>query len=343
MTLTPRTSLPSTPRANYNVAVEKRVITILGCTASGKGTLARVLAREIGAEILSVDSMKVYRGMDIGTAKPAAQQRAALPHHLIDVADPWETFSVARFVELADRAVAEIHVRDRPVIAVGGTVLYLKCFYEGMFAGPSADPKIRAEIRSRAEQGGLEILHAELAEIDPEAAARIHRNDLRRIERALEVYRLTGTPISKLQMQWDRDSIRRPDWDWTLIGLRREREAANRRINERVRRMLAAGLVEEARRIWSDPPGVSDQARQAVGYAELFDHFEGKLELDRAIEEIKIHSRRLAKQQRTWLRRLPGVHWIDVEKTDNQRSMLRKVVGILRTSAGGRDEHPAGA
>jgi len=329
VTLTPQTSLPSTPRANYNVAVEKRVITILGCTASGKGSLARALAREIGGEILSVDSMKVYRGMDIGTAKPTPEQRAAVPHHLIDVADPWETFSVARFVELADRAVAEIHARERPVIAVGGTVLYFKCFYEGMFAGPSADPKLRAEIRSRAKEDGLEALHRELAEIDPEAAARIHRNDLRRIERALEVYRLTGTPISRLQKQWDRDSIRRPDWDWTLIGLRREREAANRRINERVRRMIAAGLVDEARRIWSDPRGVSDQARQAVGYAELFDHFEGKLELDRATEEIKIHSRRLAKQQRTWLRRLPNVHWIELEGGVDTASVLSRIRSVL--------------
>jgi tRNA dimethylallyltransferase len=309
--------------------VERRVITILGCTASGKGSLARALAREIGGEILSVDSMKVYRGMDIGTAKPTPEQRTALPHHLIDVADPWDTFSVARFVELADQAVGNIHSRGRPVIAVGGTVLYFKCFYEGMFAGPSADARMRAEIRARAEQVGLETLHAELAEIDPEAAARIHRNDLRRIERALEVYRLTGTPISRFQKQWDRDSIRRPDWDWTLIGLRREREAANRRINERVRRMVAGGLVEEARRIWSDPRGVSDQARQAVGYAELFDHFEGKLDLDRAIEEIKIHSRRLAKQQRTWLRRLPNVHWIEPEDATDKASALSRIRSVL--------------
>ena len=132
-----------------------------------------------------------------------------------------------------------------------------------------------------------------------------------------------------MQKQWDRDSIRRPDWNWTLIGLRREREAANRRINERARRMLAAGLVDEARRIWSSPQGVSDQARQAVGYAELFDHFEGKLELDRAIEEIKIHSRRLAKQQRTWLRRLPGVHWVELEGSADTASLLERIRSAL--------------
>jgi tRNA dimethylallyltransferase len=324
-----RGSLRSTPRANYNLGVENRVVTILGCTASSKGNLARALAKETGGEVLSVDSMKVYRGMDIGTAKPTLEQRAAVPYHLIDVADPWEAFSAARFVELADQAVAEIHARGRPVIAVGGTVLYFKCFYEGLFAGPSADSQIRAEIRARAEREGVDALHAELAQIDPEAAARIHRNDMRRIERALEVYRLTGRPISELQQQWDRDSIRRPEWGWLLIGLRREKELANRRINERTRRMIAAGFVEEARRIWSDPHGVSDQARQAVGYAELFAHFEGKLSLDRAIEEMKIHSRRLAKQQRTWLRRLSSVRWIDVEQGDDVRSVLPRVRPLL--------------
>jgi tRNA dimethylallyltransferase len=283
------------------------------------------LAAELDGEIVSVDSMKVYRGMDIGTAKPTAAQQAAIRHHLIDVADPWESFSAARFVALADRAVDETHARGRPVVAVGGTMLYFKCFYEGMFAGPSADPQLRAELRVRAESEGLDALHAELATVDPEAAARIHRNDLRRIERALEVHHLTGRPISELQKQWDSTSIRRPDWTWTLIGLRREREEASRRINDRVRRMIAVGLVDEARRIWSDPRGVSDQARQAVGYAELFDHFEDKLDLDDAIERIKINSRRLAKQQRTWLKRATEVNWVDVREQDDETALLARL------------------
>ncbi len=308
--------------------MEKRVIAILGCTASGKGTLARALASEVGGEIISVDSMKVYRGMDIGTAKPSAEQRAAVPHHLIDVADPWESFSAARFVDLADRAVAEIHARQRPAIAVGGTVLYFKCFYEGMFAGPSADPALRAEIRARAEREGLDALHAELMRIDPDAAARIHRNDLRRIERALEVYQLTGRPISELQQQWNGGPIRRPEWDWRLIGLRRAKEAASRRINERVRRMVTAGLVEEARCIWSDPRGVSDQARRAVGYAELFDHFRARISLEDALERIKINSRRLAKHQRTWLKRLTHLSWIDVESDDDLASILSRTLPL---------------
>ncbi|MBU0641194.1 MAG: tRNA (adenosine(37)-N6)-dimethylallyltransferase MiaA [Planctomycetes bacterium] len=309
--------------------MENRVITMLGCTASGKGVVARALARQLDGEIVSVDSMKVYRGMDIGTAKPNPSERAAVPHHLIDLVDPWETFSVAQFIERADRAVQEIHARGRPVVAVGGTVLYFKCFYEGLFAGPDADLEIRGEIRRRAALEGNAALHAELARVDPVAAERIHPNDLRRIERALEVHRLTGQPISELQRQWESGSVRRSEWDWHLIGLRRAREAASLRINERVRRMVAAGLVEEARVIWSQPRGVSPQARQAVGYAELYEHFEGRLTLDEAIERIKIDSRRLAKQQRTWLKRLPAVRWVDVGDTDTHEELASRARELL--------------
>lgn len=312
--------------------MEQRVIAILGCTASGKGSLARRIAREIGGEIVSVDSMKVYRGMDIGTAKPTAAERAETPHHLLDVADPWESFSAARFVELADAAVAGIHARGRPAIAVGGTVLYFKAFYEGMFEGPSADAAIRAEIRERATQLGSAAVHAELAAIDPVAAARIHPNDLRRIERAIEVFRLTGRPISALQQQWKDGALRRPDWRWSLIGLEYPREMASRRINQRVRRMVAEGLVEEVERLWRDPRGLSEQAAQAVGYAELIDCFKGRWGVDHAIEQVKIHSRHLAKHQRTWLKRLPNVRWLDAAATEDLEELLARAAGGIASS-----------
>lgn len=308
--------------------VESRVVVILGCTASGKGALARALAERLGAEIVSVDSMKVYRGMDVGTGKPGPAVRAAVPHHLIDVADPWEPFSAARFVTLADRAVAETHARGRPVVAVGGTMLYFKCWYEGMFEGPSADPDFRAALRARARDEGAGALHAELARIDPQAAARIHRNDLRRIERALEVFRETGKPISLLQQQWERGAIRRPDWDWRLIGLSREREDNNRRIARRVRAMVESGLVAEARRIWSDPRGVGPQASQAVGYRELFEHFEGRMSLEDAIERIKIDTRHLAKQQRNWLKRQRGLHVLAVAADEPLEELLPKALPL---------------
>ncbi|MGE0482134.1 MAG: tRNA (adenosine(37)-N6)-dimethylallyltransferase MiaA [Phycisphaerae bacterium] len=313
--------------------MKRVVIALLGCTASGKSAVARRLASALDAEILSVDSMKVYRGMDIGTAKPSAAERAGVPHHLIDVADPWEAFSAARFVELADAAVAEAHARGHTVVAVGGTVLYFKAFYEGLFAGPGADHAVRAELRARAAREGAPALHAELAAIDAPAAARIHPNDLRRIERALEVHRLTGVPISRLQAQWGAGTLRRPDWQWRLVGLRRARDAANRRINDRVRRMLEAGLVEEARRLAADPRGVSMPARQAVGYAELFAHFEGKWSLDDAIERIKVNSRRLAKQQRTWLRRIAGVDWFDLVEEDTLETVVERVRSRVQPAA----------
>ena len=273
--------------------------------------------------------MKVYRGMDIGTAKPSAEDRAAVPHHLIDVVDPWEPFSVKRFVELADQAIDDIHARGKPAIAVGGTMLYFKAFHEGLFEGPSSDPAIRAELRKRAAEEGTPALYAELAEVDPASAERIHPNDLRRIERALEVYKLSGKPISEFQQEWDRERVRRPDWNWLLMGVRREREKNSRRINDRVRRMVAAGLVDEARRIWSDARGVSDQASQAVGYSELFEYFEGKCPLDYAIEQVKIHSRHLAKHQRTWMRRTAGVSWIEVGPEDKTPDVLRRALDII--------------
>lgn len=315
--------------------MDRRVIFILGCTACGKGALARALAARLGAEILSVDSMKVYRGMDIGTGKPGPAERAAIPHHLIDVADPWEPFSAARYVELADAAVEQVHARGRPVVAVGGTMLYFKCFYEGIFEGPSADPAFREDLRRRGRELGAEALHAELAAVDPEAAQRIHRNDLRRIERALEVYHLTGRPISALQQQWERGGVRRADWRWTLIGLQRSREDNSRRINRRVRAMVDAGLVQEARRLWSDPRGVGPQASQAVGYRELFDHFRhpssehGQDTLEHAIERIKINTRHLAKQQRTWLRRQTAVRWVQVGEGETVETVLGRVEALV--------------
>lgn len=310
--------------------MENRVIVVTGCTAAGKGGLARALAQKLRAEIVSIDSMKVYRGMDIGTGKPSAELRARIPHHLIDVAEPWEPFSAARFVELADQAVSESHRQGRPVVAVGGTILYLQAWYLGLFEGPAADPAIRAAIRVRAATEGFDALHAELTRIDPDAAARIHRNDLRRIERALEVYQLTGMPISALQQQWNRAGPRRADWRWLLLGVQRDREALNRRINQRVRRMVAAGLVEEARRIWSDPRGVGPQAAHAVGYAELFEHFAGRATLDEAIEQIKIHTRRLAKQQRTWLKRLTNAHWLPASGDEDDPTLLPRALALVQ-------------
>lgn len=290
-----------------------RVDFLIGCTASGKGAVGLEVARQLGAEILSIDSMKVYRRMDIGTAKPSPERRAAVPHHLLDVVEPSEVFSVARFVEHAGAAIDEITGRGRRVLAVGGTALYLKGLIDGLFEGPSADPEIRREIRARAEREGNEALHAELAAVDPESAARIHRNDMRRIERALEVYRLTGSPISALQTQWDCERTR---YDCHIVGLRRDKDDHSRRSNARIKRMIEAGLVDEVRGLLAEPVPMSDQARQALGYAEIIDHLQGDVSLTDAIEAIKIHTRQFAKHQRTWFRRFRQARWVDLAEDD---------------------------
>ncbi len=284
-----------------------RLIFILGCTGSGKGSLGRELAIRIGGEIISIDSMKVYRRMDIGTAKPSAQTRAKVPHHLIDVVEPSEEFSAARYVELADAAIADIHARRKPILVVGGTPLYAKALTEGLFDGPGADPAVRDRLHEEARVD-LDRAHERLQHVDPRAAAMIHRNDVRRIVRALEVHELTGRPISELQTQWDRQAR----YDCVFFGVRRSREDQSRRITERVERMMEAGLVDEVRALLAEPLPLSNTARKALGYAEIIEHLSGDGSLAAAVEKIKIHTRRLAKAQRTWFRRFPRMEWIDV-------------------------------
>lgn len=299
---------------------------ILGCTAGGKGSLGRELARRVGGQIVSVDSMKIYRRMDIGTAKPSARIREQIPHWCVDLVEPWENFSVAQYVDAADEAISAIRDAGSIPLAVGGTSLYIKALAEGLFEGPGADPALRESLRAMAEQQGLAALHSRLQEIDPEAAERIHPNDAKRIIRALEVYRISGKPISELQRQWDAGPRR---YDCALIGLRRDKDDQNRRINARVKKMVEMGLVEEVRALAEDPRGISDAAAQAVGYAEIFACLRGEMPLDKAIEKIKINTRRLAKKQRTWQRRFAGVQWFDVppEQTSDQLAdeVLRKV------------------
>lgn len=305
---------------------------LIGCTGCGKGRVGRMLAERIGAEIISADSMKVYRRMDIGTAKPTAEDRARVPHHLLDVAEPSERFSVAKYVEAADAAIANITARGRRILVVGGTCLHIKALSEGLFAGPGADPGLRAEMRRRAGQEGPAALHKELSQIDPKAAERIHPNDLRRIERALEVYQLTGTPISELQRQWDQAGLR---YDCRFYGLRREKDDQSHRINLRVHRMIELGLVDEVRALLAEPQGLSDVAAQAVGYAEVIAHLRGESTLEEAIEQIKINSRRLAKSQRTWFRRWQGVTWIDVAAEEPAESVVTRLEPLFEAEGPG--------
>ncbi len=297
------------------------MILILGVTASGKGRLAFDLAQSLGAEIISIDSMKVYRRMDIGTAKPPQEVRQRIKYHLIDIVEPSDSFSVGAFREAALEAMKQIKSRNMPVIAVGGTALYIKAMLYGLFEGPGTDQQIRAELKARAEAEGLAELHRELTKIDPIAAERINPNDSKRIIRALEVHQLTGKPISSLQKQWDRGDAKH---DWTIIGLRREKTEESKRINSRVKKMVDAGFVDEVKALLAEEKPLSRQARCAIGYAEIIEYLNGKIEMEEATELIKKNTRRLAKNQRTWFKTFKNVHWLDIEPDESPEKILSR-------------------
>ena len=278
----------------------RNMLVLIGPTASGKSDLAMGLARRTGAHILSADSMQVYRDMNVGTAKPTPAERAEVPHHLIDLVAPNESFTVARFVELADQVILGAHT---PLIVTGGTPLYYKSLFEGLFEGPEANPEIRQRLAALLN----EQLHQRLMLVDPQAAARIHLNDTKRMIRALEVHELTGRPISSFQTEWTSGQSRH---EAVWIGLLWERDALNRRINARTRGMLAAGWVEETRSLLETYGELSQTAAEATGYRELLDHVRGRMSLDDAVEQIKISTRQLARKQMKWFKRFPRVHWL---------------------------------
>lgn len=302
-------------------------ILILGVTASGKGTLAFELAKTIDAEIVSVDSMKVYRRMDIGTAKPPLEKRQMIPYHLIDVVEPREAFSVDKFLDLSGKAIADIQGRGKPVVAVGGTAMYIKALLFGLFEGPGSDEKIRSRLHKSIKELGLAPLHQKLQKVDPEAAERIHPNDEKRIIRALEVHELTGKPISELQQQWENNH---PAGDWRVIGLRREKELESQRMNARVKKMMDAGMVEEVKSLLAEDNPLSQQAAAAIGYAEMITHLNGEMELDETVEKIKINTRRFAKSQRTWFKTFRNVHWIDIAEDDTVETVLKKTLTLVQ-------------
>lgn len=299
---------------------------IIGPTAGGKTALAVDLAlalrsQNTPAEIVTADAFQIYRRMDIGTAKPTPHERRGIPHHLIDLANPGQRFTLADWLAAAEAAIADIRSRNALPIVVGGTHLYIKTLLEGMFEGPAGDDALRRELH----QLPAASLRAELERVDPAAAARLHPNDIRRTVRAIEVFRLTGTPISSHQQQWDRADHSRDDC--TLIGLDWPADLLNPRINARVKDMMARGLLEETTNLWNagllspcEPPA-TNQARDALGYHQLIDHLEGRASLADAVERIKVETRRFGKAQRTWIRRLrttPGALWIDPASTPTE-------------------------
>lgn len=283
-----------------------QLVLITGPTATGKTALAVALAPRYNAEIVSADSRQVYRYLDIGTAKPSPAERARVPHHLLDVVDPDERFDSARFRTLARAAIADILRRGKRVFVVGGTGLYLRALTRGLCAGPAADLQLRARLHEQERQAGRGFLYRWLYQVDPDAAARLHPHDTVRVVRALEVFLLTGTPLS----QWQRaHGYGEREFSTLTIGLVADRETLARRIAHRCYQMIAAGLVDEVRRLWERGYGPELPPLRTIGYAQIGAVLRGRCSLAEAVAEMCKETRRLAKRQLTWLRGEPQVWW----------------------------------
>lgn len=286
-----------------------KILVIVGPTASGKTRMAVELAQRHNGEVISADSMQIYRTMDIGTAKPTKEEMGGIPHHMIDVADPEEDFSVARYVEMAARCVDDVLERGKLPIVAGGTGLYIDSLLSGRtFAPFSPDSALRGELeRELAEKGGQAMLEA-LAQVDPEAAQRLHPNDHKRIVRALEVYRSTGKTIT--QHNRETQAIP-PRYDALTIGLAfQDRQAMWRRIDQRVDEMVAAGLEDEVRRLLTSGISPKCTAMQAIGYKEFTQALSGEMTWQEAADVVKLRSRQYAKRQLTWFGRNPNTRWV---------------------------------
>ncbi len=300
---------------------------LTGPTASGKSAVGIELARQIGGEILSLDSMAVYRGLDIGTAKPTDAERAAVPHHLLDLVEPWEGFSVAQYLAAAATTAQDLLARGRKPLFVGGTPLYLKALLRGIFSGPPADWELRHQLAELTRNEGPQRLHERLAAVDPAAAAKLHPNDARRLIRALEVHHHTGRPISQHQSQF---AAGHAATDCRVFVLNWPREELVRRIDARVEAMFAAGWLEELRRLLASGHPLSRTAAQAVGYREIIEHLAGNRDLPANIELIKLRTRQFAKRQLTWFRSLSECTWIGLAEPFDAVSTARHAAAVMR-------------
>ena len=278
-----------------------------GPTASGKTSLSLLLARRLDAEIVSVDSMAVYRGLDIGTAKPTAAQRGEVPHHLVDLVEPGEIYTVARWLADASAAVESCRSRGKRALFVGGTPLYLRALRDGLDPQPAGDPELRQQLEEEVQTTGSGPLHARLAAVDPIAAARIHPNDARRIIRALEIVQVTGRPLPS---SWADPRPLHPVFARQMLVLDQPRRMLRGRIDRRVEQMFAEGLIEETRVAAAQLGGIGATARQAAGYAEALEVLAGKMTPFQAIQLTQQRTRQLAKRQLTWLRSFTSAIWI---------------------------------
>lgn len=296
---------------------KEKIVVIIGPTAVGKTKLSIALAKRFNGEIISGDSMQVYKGLDIGTAKIKQEEMEGIPHYLIDIKEPDESFSVAEFQSLVKQHIKDISNRGKLPIIVGGTGLYIQSVIYGyQFSHvPSSDQGIREKLEKKALEEGNQALHDQLKQIDPISAERIHPNNIRRVIRALEVYYCTGKTMSELQ-----NKKQELCYDAALLGLTMEREELYDRINQRVDKMIEEGLLKEVRKLYDSGLSGECQSIQGIGYKELYEYFSGKATLEEAIEKLKQNSRRYAKRQLTWFRNKIPVKWFDMTnvKTSQQ-------------------------
>lgn len=304
--------------------MKTRILGLLGPTAAGKTKVAIEVAQRINAEIVSVDSRQIYRQMDIGTAKPTLEEQQAARHHLIDCVDIGEPFSVADYQSLADTAIADIQNRGKQVMLVGGAGLYFRAIVDGLFEGPGADAALRKRLQQEAEQLGVAALHNRLRACDPASAHRIHPNNLIRVIRALEVYQLTGTPMSEHQQQWQPEKQRYP---FIAFGLTMPRALLYRRIEQRVDSMIANGLIAEVESLLAAGYARDTVALQSFGYEEWIAYLDGTCTYMEAVAQLKQNTRRFAKRQLTWFRKDTRIAWLN-------RHAIPDIVGTILEKIG---------
>ena len=305
-----------------------KIIAVAGPTASGKSALALELCKRLGGELVSLDSMQIYKGLDIGTAKPTKAEQAEVRHHMIDICDPREKFSAADFAERAHGVIADIRSRGKRVVLCGGTGLYLDTVLGRLdFGEIESDEKLRRDLIAFAEKNGADALYERLVKIDPQAAEKIHKNNVRRVARAIEIYELTG----KTKTEHDREAISDSPYDSLIIGLDYNgREVLYNRINRRVDLMIDAGLETEVRSLLSEGLLSADStAGQAIGYKEMLGYVAGEYTLDDAIEKIKLGTRRYAKRPLTWLRRNPEINWLYPDRLGDFQSLVGEAEKII--------------
>ena len=305
-------------------AARSRIVVIGGPTGAGKTRFAIDLARRFDGEIVGADSMQIYRRMDIGTAKPTPVEQAAVPHHLIDVVDPDDAFDAAAYAVMATDAIDRIIERGHAVFVVGGTGFYIKALIYGLFEEGPGDAAVRCRLRQQAADEGTAALHRRLAAIDPEAAAKIHPNDTYRIVRALEVFSVTGEPLSRFQR---RHGFRQPRFHTLELGLTWPRPILYERIDRRVDAMLEEGFLDEVRQLLADGYSRDLKSMQSLGYRHLAAVIDGEVPLDEAVRTLKRDHRRYAKRQLTWFGARPGIHWLSPDAStaahDRVRDFLR--------------------